>query len=364
MSALAPIPQDCVTQGDVTPAMRQWMGSMLGDAIGFDNAISYIESTRAPLNAFIDGECQVAQGAALPLVNFARYGSVDMWAVWASGGVVTAGTVTQSAAVAGTSTQFAAAVAGLTLTGAGQISYRQRIESKIARGLVNQAASFSCLVRHGNPAPVPVVVVVRVANAVDNFAGVTTIYTSVAQNAAAAAALTTISVPNIAMGNCANGIEVEIQMQVGACTGSFTQLADAQLVPGAIVPPFLPAPFDVALSRVRRYFQKSFPYATAPAMATGVQPGQLLRQCVQAGAVQGFAYLPYIGGMRAQPTFVNFFNPISNNTNWRNLTLGADSGASGITASGEHATGVLQTQVAGDAVGNLCGIHWTMDARL
>lgn len=365
MSALAPIPQDCVTQGDVTPAMRQWMGNVLGDAIGFDNAINWIESTRGQSNVFVDGECQVAQGTPAPLALFPRFGSVDMWSAWASGGAITAGTITQSLAVAGTSTQFAAAIAGLTLTGAGQVSYRQRIESKLARELVNQSASFSCLVRHGNPAAVPVVVVVRVATAVDNFGVVTTIYTSAAQNAAPAAAITPIKVPNIPMGNCANGIEVEIQLQVGACAGSFTQLADAQLVLGALVPVFLPTPFDVALSRVQRHFQKSFPYATAPATNTGSYNSAFTRQCVVAGAFNGFTHLAFGQRMRATPTMI-FYNPKATNGNWYSIGRAADSGAAGLLTDGwgEKGATVWQPQVAADSVGDLCAIHWTADARL
>jgi hypothetical protein len=365
MSALVPLPQQCVTQGDITPAMRNWMLGTQTDAIGFDNSITDIGARLALVrrqNLLIDGECQVAQGAAATLTTAAQYALVDMWAAWASGGAVTAGAITQSVAVAGMSTQYALAVAGVTLTGSGQISIRQRIESKRARDLVNDTASFSCAVRHGNAAAVPVVVVIRKANAVDSFGGTTVINTSAPQNAAVGG-ITTIAVENVAMGNCGNGIEVEVQLQMGACTGSFVQFADAQLVQGSTAPAFVPTPFDDALRAVQRYFQKSFPYATAPASASGIQIGMLTRYAIQAGAVLSGAYLPLAGRMRAQPT-LTFFNPISNNANWRNFTLGTDSGAAGGTAIGEQATTVSHTQVAGDAVGNQCGIHWTADARL
>lgn len=346
--------------------MRQWMGSALIDMAGFDNAIAAANAAIDLLrrqNLFIDGECQVAQGASKALTTAAQFGSVDMWAAWASGGVITSGTMTQSTALAGVSTQNAVAVASLTLTGAGSVSFRQRIESKRARMLVNQNASFSCVVRHGNAAAVPVVVVIRSANAADNFAATTVIYTSAAQSAAATPALTTISIPNVPMGACGNGIEVEVQMQVGACTNSFAQLADAQLVEGATVPTFLPTPFDVALSQVRRHFQKSFPYATAPAQGSGVQIGQFVRQCVVAGVATGETYMGFPVPMRTQPV-MTFYNPISANANWRNYTANADSGAAAGTAIGEPGLGMTQTQVAGDAVGAICGVHWTADARL
>lgn len=70
MSALAPIPQDCVTQGDVTPAMRQWMVNVLIDAIGFDNALV----SRAPANVIIDGVGQVAQGGSVALTVAPQFG--------------------------------------------------------------------------------------------------------------------------------------------------------------------------------------------------------------------------------------------------------------------------------------------------
>jgi hypothetical protein len=205
------------------------------------------------------------------------------------------------------------------------------------------------------------VVVIRKANAVDSFGGTTVISTSTAQNAVVGG-ITTIAVENVAMGDCGNGIEVEVQLQVGACTGSFVQFADAQLVQGSTAPAFLPTPFDDALRAVQRYFQKSFPYATPPAQGVGLLDGMLVRQCVQAGAVLGYAPMPWKQTMRASPT-VTFYNPALANANWHNFTLLATSGAAG-SAVGDSAMTVSHTQVAGDAVGNQCGIHWTADARL
>ena len=359
MSALPPIPTMILPQGDVTPAMRVWMGNMLADSVAYDNSLA----SAARLNALIDGGMQVAQGATQNLSGAATYGSVDMWAVWMSSGVRTAGTIGQAGAV--TSTSLAVRAAAFTGTGTVTVSFRQRVESKRAQafgGLVTNNASASLVAFTQQACSVQLIV--RKPTAADNYAATTVVYTGNAQ-ALAASAWTTLKWEDFDLGDVRNGIEVEIQFQYGTAVASAidARLGDVQLVFGAYAPAFIPRTFDEELQLAQRYFQKSFEYATAPAQGGGVS-GATYYRCPVAGATTVPVQVPFLTRMRtAVPTFT-FYNPVSANAKWRNTTLGADSGAASVTGNGDRSQIIANAQVAGDAVGNSLIIHWTADARL
>lgn len=147
-----------------------------------------------------------------------------------------------------------------------------------------------------------------------------------------------------------------------AGVNDYMDVAGVQLELGTVVTDFQHLPFATQLLRCQRYFQKSFPYATAPAQnASGL--GALAYTCMRAGA-NAFTIMERFGvRLRTTPT-ITYYNPAAANAKWRNTGLGADSGAAATTQATETTLAVANPQVAGDSLGNIILVHWTADAEL
>lgn len=143
-------------------------------------------------------------------------------------------------------------------------------------------------------------------------------------------------------------------------------ITGVQLEPGTAATTYEQRAFGDELRLCEREYCKTFPLGTAPATNTGTQIGALAYSALAAGVVKNSVMWRFPSRMRAQPT-VNFYNPNAANSNWRNRTTPADSGASSTGGSGapdESMCVVANAQVAGDAIGNDILIHVTADARL
>lgn len=176
-------------------------------------------------NLLINGGCQVAQRAAPSLSTTATYGAVDRFAAWGTGTAVSAGTISQDTASSAGRTGFALKLAGVTITGSGVVFARQRIESINAKRLKNQTASFSLRVYHDVGSNINYTITIRKPTVADNYGSTTTIATGSAA-AVVTATDTLLKLENVAMGDCSNGIEIEVQAACGAVTTknfSFTE---------------------------------------------------------------------------------------------------------------------------------------------
>lgn len=203
-------------------------------------------------NYIINGNCVVAERNDFTLVNNTwAYGKTDRFQGQASGTAVSAGTLTQSAFSGKEYVKFQT----VTMTGAGVLKLRHRIEAKDAEIFVNQIASFSCSLFHNIGAAMNCTVIVRKANAVDNFTATTVIATSSA-----------ISVPNnsespvkfenISMGDPSNGIEIELQMACGAITTKDFLIRQFQFELGAFATQFEQEPAPITRAKCKRFWQK------------------------------------------------------------------------------------------------------------
>lgn len=155
------------------------------------------------------------------------------------------------------------------------------------------------------------------------------------------------------------------QTNVGAANNNYFQITGVQLEVGASATAFESVPFDTNLRRCLQYYQKTFPYATAPAQAVGSLSGCYRFAATKAGANVnvGFASrLPV--KMRASPT-VTLYNPISANAQARDVTAGADcSSTASASAASEDVIAVNATGNASTAVGNIIDVHVSLDAEL
>lgn len=350
-----------IAAGDVLAVRKEHATNAEWRCVGYVPASGRWPSVRLP-NLIVDGCCQVAQGATKTLSGSAQYGSVDMWAVWASAGTPSAGTITQDTAYAGSSTGFALKLASATATGSAVISMRQRIDSKRARLYKNRTVSISAVVQHDVGSAINYTLIVRKPTALDNYTSTTTIHTSSATSVPSGAA-TTIKTEAVAIGDITNGVEIEIQAACGAITTKNFWVSDIQIVEGAVAPAFVPQLFSESYWDCLEYFAKTFNYATAPAQNAGT-PGwynwsqQLGASTSQISAVSW----TYPREMRAAPT-LTLYNPSATNAQIRNVAVAGDWSASSI-AGGTKSASPGGTSNAGSAAGNSVGVHITADARL
>ena len=161
----------------------------------------------------------------------------DRFEAMATGTAVSAGTFNNIATANCGVTGYAFKFIAVTLTGAGVLNFRYRMEANDAKRFKNQIASFRCQVYQDTGGAINYTVFVRKANAADNFAAVTAISNSGAISVPSA---TPTSLPYlaIAMGDCSNGIEIEISVAAGAITTKNFEFTDIQFELGSVATPF------------------------------------------------------------------------------------------------------------------------------
>lgn len=205
------------------------------------------------LNAVINGGCVVSHRGQKSLSTSWQYGPVDLLAVKAEGSV-SAGTVKQvSSAFSLAQSGHACFVENATLTGSGAILFRHRIEAKDAALFYNQPAFFSARTYHDSGATRNCVMTIRKANAADDFSSTTQIDTetdTVANDTNAS-----ISMAITDMGDCRNGIEIEVKIECGAVTTKDFFLAELQLSVGDVQRPFELRPAALETKLVHRFLR-------------------------------------------------------------------------------------------------------------
>lgn len=338
--------------------------TLTGDAGGsasFDGsgdisiAVLANDNTLYRSNVVTDGACRVAQMAAKALTGSPQYGAVDLFSAWASG-VVGAGSIAQQAAgigQLGTSLHLSS----VTLTGAGAVYARHRVESARAKELKGKNCSLAVLVHHDTGAPVNFTLQLRKANVADNFTAVTAIAASSAISVPSGAA-TLLKLENILMGDCSAGVEIEVQASCGAVTSKNFQFTEWQLEQGDHCTRFELQPLPVVVAAVERYLTKSYEPATLPGTVT------------MAGASVGDSSgindlsIPFRGRMRVPPT-VTYYSALTGNAgvaSYKNTQLTSPQGDTAIVFSLSSTNGIQVETYPGDAYMPI--IHYVADARL
>lgn len=151
------------------------------------------------------------------------------------------------------------------------------------------------------------------------------------------------------------------QVNVLDNTANFFRITGVKMELGSIATPIQYVPFEEELQRCQRYFAKSFEYATAPATAAG-QTAEWHMIAGKAGVANNYAHGPYLN-LRASPSSITFYNPVSANNTARDITGAADLTINYADAS-ERGFGFNVLGAAGTAVGNEIVVHWTVTAEL
>ncbi|VVE46476.1 phage tail protein [Pandoraea terrigena] len=207
-------------------------------------------------NRLINSAAQVAIQTTVPaLSSTPQYGPVEMIAAWASGGAITAGTLIQDTVSPVGRTGHAVKLAGCTLTGAGVLSWRYRMEAAEALKLKNVTAAFQIAVRHDIGSPANYTVSLRKpTNTADDFTEITLIATSqVVSVASGVAVQLTPWQDGVALGDCAKGLEIEVQVTCGAVTAKNFWWTEWQLEEGTVATPVERRPIHIEMAACQRY---------------------------------------------------------------------------------------------------------------
>ncbi len=116
------------------------------------------------------------------------------------------------------------------------------------------------------------------------------------------------------------------------------------------------------LALAQRYYQKTFPLATAPAQNAGTDDVVGYRALL--AGVNHFIYFWYFQvPMRTDPT-LTYYSPLSASANFYNNADSAESGTPATELLSPNYVGIRNPQVAADGVGESIWIHVTADAEL
>ena len=321
-------------------------------------------------NFIINGEVIINQRVTAYTLVKDTYGiCADRFYGMATGTAVSAGTLTATTTancgVSGNAFKFS----GVTLTGTGIIYFRYRMEAKDAVRFKNQTASFRCQVYQDTGGAINYTVYVRKANAANDFSAVTNISNSGAISVPNATA-TSLPYLAIAMGDCSNGIEIEIKVECGAITTKNFEFTECQFELGSVATPFEHRPYAQELAMCQRYYSKSYMNGVAPGSVTLVNVFISRIQTVWELVTLNFEF-PQT--MRTVPTVV-FYNPqdgtagqgseyADGNTFTANRSVALLSGAILKNTTGDHRTGV-QSGDGTFTTGKMLAWHWVASAEL
>jgi hypothetical protein len=205
------------------------------------------------INAIINGGCMVSHRGQKSLSNSWQYGPVDLLAV-AAEGTVSAGDIKHVSGVYSLSqTGRACFVENATIGSGGAILFRHRIEAKNAWAFYNKPARFTARTYHDLGPSVDYIITIRTPTSADNFASLTDIESDTLTIGEDDNTDLVFPIPD--MGDCRNGIEIEIKIDCGAITTKDFYIADLQLSIGAEHQPFEIRPLSLEEKLVHRYLQ-------------------------------------------------------------------------------------------------------------
>ena len=212
-------------------------------------------SEYAPINHknyIVNGDCKIAERSDFTLVkDVYGYGRVDRFQGMATGTLVSAGNFTHSAFSGKDYVKFG----GVTLTGAGELYVRYRIEAQDAEIFNSQKASFQCSIFHDVGTAIDATVFVRKADSSDDFSAVTAISDSGAISVPDSNE-TIIRFEDIDMGTCENGIEIELKLEPGAITTKEFLIRRFQFELGSFATQFVHEAYGTTLQKCQRFYQK------------------------------------------------------------------------------------------------------------
>ena len=208
---------------------------------------SQITGINIPLvNYLLNSEAKYITSTTSPLsISLTTYKALDdRWYIKADGSSISSGDIYQYC----TQTWFtfiphigrsgyAWRCDDVTLSGTGILYLRYRMQARTASIFKDQIASFQSLAWQDTGGAINYTIYVRKADAIDDFTTTTEISNS-GQISVADQTGTKITFENISMGDCVNGIEIEIKVECGAVTSKNFEFTEMQFELGELATSF------------------------------------------------------------------------------------------------------------------------------
>ncbi len=361
--------------GDVT-------GSISGGTV---SGSSYNGGQLAGLrNKIINGNMNVAQKGTSFTTTSTNFTTLDRWRQFRN--TAASFTVSQTADAPATAYDFVNSLRVTVVTadaavGAGEyVAIYQSIEGYDARSLINRNLVISFWVRSAKTGTHCV--------ALTNSGGDRSLIFEYTVNAINTWEFKTLTLPNglITAGtwNWTNGIGVGLyfslmmgstrqgsagswltglylatadQVNVMDTIGNVFAITGVQMEPGTVVTPYEHRPFGLELSLCQRYYEKSFPYGTAPAQNVGSSLGAAYATGQVAN--QAFSTLAtFAVTKRAAPT-ITTYAPDAASANWSTNVTTPTASTANIGDSGFALLGNVAV-----TAGSGYSIHWQADADI
>ena len=190
---------------------------------------------------------------------------------------------------------------------------------------------------------------------------------STAVTATGSLALTANTPANISLtgiiGSSANNVAVFFWTDSTQAQNVTFDIGKVQLEVGTFATAFAPRPFGMEVSLCQRFYEKSFPQATAPAQNAGLTGSYTFGQVAGASVNQAGTPVTFKVTKRTTP-IVTFFNPQAANSQIRGTTVALDWTGTAASNVGDTGFGFSGTSPAGSSPGIFNAFHWTADARL
>ena len=161
-----------------------------------------------------------------------------------------------------------------------------------------------------------------------------------------------------------NFIGAPAQTQMFQIASAAFNVSDVQLEIGNVATPFEKRPISVELAMCQRYYEKSFPYATAPAQNAGSTGCHLTCQIVAASQNQRVSASPTFKVTKRIAAAVTVYNPSAVNAQARNFGTGTDCTATSLDTNSDTGFSYQFTTPAASFAGHSIGLHWAADAEL
>ena len=145
--------------------------------------------------------------------------------------------------------------------------------------------------------------------------------------------------------------------------GATFYITGVQLEVGSSATGFEYRQYGQELALCQRYYEKSFPQATAPAQSAGLS-GIVFFMTGGVGVSTSRGGITFKVTKRTNSPTMTYFNPQAANAFARDIDTGSDFTSTSTYQTGDSTQTFGGTQPVGSAVGQTCGVHYTADAEL
>lgn len=168
---------------------------------------------------------------------------------------------------------------------------------------------------------------------------------------------------NASVGASMNNLIVMVWTENAVAQNVTLDLNRMQLEPGQVATRFDRRPQQLELMMAQRYYEKSFPLATAPAQNAGLTGAWIMQVFATGAFINRFYGIPFMQTKRIAPTVITY-NPMAANAQVYNESNATSFTSTATVSIGERSFRITATGDATNNAGQSCAVHWTAEAEL